>query len=238
MDDTWKALKAFTQARIGLKRSGASTGTADLLAFQEAHAFAREAVWRPWDANALAAKIPGAVVIPSLAKDRAEFLKRPDLGRALAPGAVVPKTKELLFIVSDGLSSTAVDTQFLPLWEELRSRPGFDNEAPVIVSPFGRVALSDPLGQRAGARLCVMFIGERPGLSAADSLGVYLTYDPRPGRVDSERNCISNIRTPGGLSSQLAADVLLYLINESLRRKLSGVSLKIENSGDQLLIGK
>lgn len=251
MSSFWSRLKLHTQARIGLNRHGASLSTQDLLEFQLAHAEARDAVWRRWEpattATALANVITEPIFVSSQAHDRAEFLKRPDLGRRLSDQSrkdleryvtnsrspATPHTDDhfafdVAPIVSDGLSAKAIDTHFLPLWSEVQRALGslHVSLSPLVLSPFSRVAISDEIGQTLRARIAVIFIGERPGLSSTDSVGIYLTYDPKPGNTDAGRNCISNVRPPEGLSYATAAAKLRYLISESLRRKLSGVDLK------------
>lgn len=251
MADIWEPLRRLTQARIGLGRAGAALPTKALLEFQRAHAEAREAVWRPWDyeglAQALCAEGEKVLLVRSQADNRAIFLQRPDLGRRLTPessaslaaegGSETPmalataKKAEIAFVVSDGLSAKAIDTHFLPFWRVLRPQLKKFCIAPVVLAPFGRVALSDEIGASLRARLVVILLGERPGLSASDSLGAYLTYGPKLGNHDANRNCLSNIRPPEGLSYELAATRLMYLVQESLRLGISGVELK-ENAGE------
>ncbi len=236
MSDTWSRLRSVTQARIGLGRAGHALPTSDQLELQLAQARARAAVWKPWDLEALATRLrargPEPLRARSCISERGDYLKRPDRGRKLAPESRAQLEKagcwDLAFLVSDGLSAQAVDSHFLPLWNELLPRLqklGLWHSPPVLV-PFARVAISDDVGQALGARIAVIFIGERPGQTASDSLGAYLTYAPRPGGNDAGRNCLSNIRPPQGLSYELAASRLVQLITESLRLGLSGVALK------------
>jgi ethanolamine ammonia-lyase small subunit len=229
-------LKRFTMARVGLDRAGNSLSTRDLLNFQLAHARARDAVHRPFDAQALASEIEAtglrSVIVNSAARNRQEYLRRPDLGRTLdAPSRQameqLPGPFDVIFIVADGLSPLAVQTQAAPLLRLVTDRltSAEWSIAPVIIATEGRVALSDEIGSIAHASLAVMLIGERPGLSAFDSMGAYLTWSPSPGRTDADRNCISNIR-PEGLEIGAACELLLLLMREARGRRLSGVALK------------
>lgn len=238
--DPWSALRAATSARVGLGRSGDAAPLRAVLDFQQAHAAARDAVHAPLDVDALEAALrPYPVVrVRSAAPDRAAYLRRPDLGRvlnsdphpALHPGETRP---DLVLVVADGLSATAVQAHAPAVVHACMARLRDWNVAPVVVATQARVALGDDVGERMGARLCAVLIGERPGLSVADSLGIYLTFEPRRGRRDSERNCISNIHARGGLAYDLAADKLAWLLREALRRGITGVGLKDE--ADRLL---
>lgn len=234
-------LKRFTMARVGLGRTGNSLSTRDLLDFQLAHARARDAVHGPFDPRALAAEIEAAglsaLVVSSAARNRPEYLRRPDLGRRLDPPSRTAMQDisgpfDAVFIVADGLSPLAVQTQAVPLLRFVTERldPSEWRIAPVIVAVQGRVALSDEIGAIAQASLAVLLIGERPGLSSFDSMGVYLTWSPRPGRTDADRNCISNIR-PEGLAIGGACELLLLLMREARGRRLSGVALKLGTTG-------
>lgn len=238
-EEIWAELRSYTQARIGLGRVGHSLPLSEVLRFQYAHAEARDAVTRPTDFAALAASLSALGVevldVYSRARDRDEYLRRPDYGRRLdeasaARLAALPRPAEgwdVVFVVADGLSSYAVEKHAAPLLERMfgyAARLGW-SVGPVVIARQGRVALSDEIGSLLGARAVAILIGERPGLSSADSLGVYLTFGPRVGNLDSARNCISNIH-PAGLSYDLAAHKLQFLLSESLRLKLSGVSLK------------
>jgi ethanolamine ammonia-lyase small subunit len=238
--DPWGALREHTPARIALGRSGASMPTDELLLFGFAHAQARDAVHIPLDADALAAGLQHdgwpVVRVHSAAPDRATYLLRPDLGRrlgdeskqalaAMAEGRdTVPC--DLLLVVGDGLSSLAVSRHARPLIAAIRAQadPSW-RFGPVVVAEQARVALGDPVGAAFKAKLVAMLIGERPGLSSPDSLGIYLTWAPKSGRSDAERNCISNVR-PEGLAYAAAAHKLLWLAGEALRRQLTGVALK------------
>lgn len=222
--DPWRALKAATPARIALGRAGPALPTAAVLDFALDHARARDAVHAAVDFEALAKRIPlPSLLVASAAPDRATYLRRPDLGRRLAQGQVLPCSPcDLLLVVGDGLSAAAVEAHAAPL---IAALPPDLRGGPVVLARQARVALGDEIGERMGARMVAVLIGERPGLSSPDSLGVYLTYGPKPGRTDAERNCISNIR-PGGLSHQTAADRLAWLAGEALRRRCTGVELK------------
>lgn len=236
--DPWAALRATTNARIGLARVGDAMALGDVLAFQSAHALARDAVHAALDTAALASHIAGPVItVRSEAPDRETYLRRPDQGRRLHPDCapLLPASDyDAVFVIADGLSATAVATHAIPMLQAILTRLPKLRIAPIVIATQARVAIGDEIGERLGARLCAIMIGERPGLSVADSLGIYLTYNPRIGCRDSARNCISNIHTRGGLSYAAAADTLAWLMREALHRKLTGVGLK-EAAGD--LIG-
>ena len=243
-DDPWAGLRAYTAARIALGRTGSSVPLREALAFRLAHAHARDAVYSILDLPRLTAGLTAeltALTLPvcavrSRAETREQYLQRPDYGRQLAresrqrlQEAAAPEAADVALILADGLSATAVNEHALPLLRELlpKLRQAGFRLAPVVLAEQARVALSDEIGELLGVRLALMLIGERPGLSAPHSLGAYLTYAPRPGRTDEARNCVSNIR-PEGLPYAAAADKLFYLVQESLRRQLSGVALKDE----------
>jgi ethanolamine ammonia-lyase small subunit len=239
--DPWAELGARTPARIAIGRAGASLPTREVLSFALAHAQARDAVHARLDRAALGAKLQALGLAPleveSEARDRALYLRRPDLGRRLDRASRERlqarrggTTADLVLMIGDGLSATAVAAHapalveaFLPLHRRLEIALG-----PVVIAEGARVALGDEVGALLGARLVAVLIGERPGLSAPDSLSAYLTYDPRPGRNDAERNCISNIRA-GGLEPSAAAQNLAWLVEAALTRKATGVSLKDES---------
>jgi ethanolamine ammonia-lyase small subunit len=233
MSDPWAALRAATRARIGLGRTGDALALRDVLEFQLAHARARDAVHTPLDTKAIADAVAplASVTVCSRAADRDIYLRRPDLGRQLDPACrgMLTGPGEVVFVIADGLSPVGVQRHAVPLLHAcLRRLPGWQ-VAPVVIATQARVALGDEIGALLQTKLCAVLIGERPGLSVADSLGVYLTYEPRIGRRDSERNCISNIHADG-LSYEAAADMLVWLMNEAARRKLTGVDLKAERS--------
>jgi len=228
-------LRRLTLARVGLGRSGASQTTADALAFALAHARARDAVRDGLDAEALAgdlAALGHAVVrAHSAAPDRRTYLLRPDLGRSLAADAVVETDRgpvDLAIVAADGLSARATQAHVPPLLAALVPRLAGLRLSPVMIAQQARVALGDAIGAALEARAVLVLIGERPGLSSPDSLGAYLTFDPREGRTDAERNCVSNIR-PEGLSYDAAAVRLAWLVREALSRRLTGVGLKDES---------
>ncbi len=219
-------LRQFTSARVAQERAGNSISTRELLQFQLAHARARDAVYFPLDAASLKRELPaGSLVVRSAAPDRATYLKRPDLGRRLSPdsrGQLTHTDAPVALIIADGLSAIAVHRHAPGLVSRIRSELG---DAPIVIVEQGRVAIGDEIGELLGAEISVILIGERPGLSSPDSLGVYVTWSPRVGRTDAERNCISNIRDEG-LSLDAAGQLLLALIRECQQRKLSGVALK------------
>jgi ethanolamine ammonia-lyase small subunit len=236
--DPWAPLKAFTGARIALGRTGTSVPLQESLAFKLAHAHARDAVYSVLDLEKLFRGLQALGQpfhqVHSQAADRQQYLQRPDLGRLLAPGAReklagAATPFDVALILADGLSASAINDHALPLLQLLLPRlqkAGF-TLAPVTVAEQARVALGDEIGYSLPARLTLLFIGERPGLSSPNSLGLYLTYDPRPGTTDEARNCLSNIR-PEGLSYALAAGKAFYLVQQALQRKLTGVGLKDE----------
>ena len=234
----WNELRRFTPARIGLGRSGVALPTHEVLAFGWAHARARDAVHTPLDHAALESGLRAAGFdvrhVGSCAPDRATYLRRPDLGRQLEPrhqeGLQQAASADLALVIGDGLSSLAVQRHAVPLLVALRERlPSGLSCSPVVVAQQARVALGDDIGEQLRARLVVVLIGERPGLSSPDSLGVYLTHAPRRGRHDAERNCISNVR-PGGLPVQLAAHKIAWHVEKALQLGLTGVGLKDESA--------
>jgi ethanolamine ammonia-lyase small subunit len=239
----WRAL---TQARVGLGRTGVSLETRDLLDFQRAHAQARDAVHSRLDAVALAVELERATQfevlrVCSACTDRTIYLQRPDLGRrlddasretiaTLADGA----DYELIVIFADGLSALAVERHAVPLMKELLPLLAGWSIGPIVVVEQGRVAIGDEIGLALKAHISVVLIGERPGLSSPDSLGAYITWEPRPGRIDAERNCISSIRAEG-LSYKLAAEQLRRYLTEARRRRLTGVDLKLKSGTERLM---
>lgn len=256
--DPWASLRSMTPARIALGRSGGSLPTVELLQFQHDHALAREAVWRPFDPvslerELLSAQLPGICVVhvDSAAKDRQQFLQRPDLGRRLDDESATrlsefafalqtsgTKLAEIVWIISDGLSADAAHRHAVPLMAEFWQARGTPSNSvvPVVIARHGRVAIQDEIGARLSARAAVILLGERPGLGAPDSLGAYLVYDPKPGRTDAERNCISNIR-PQGLCAKSAAMQLVQLSHAMFEQKGSGISLRMGQSPYNLEAG-
>jgi ethanolamine ammonia-lyase small subunit len=228
--EIWQALRATTPARIGLGRAGDALPLRAVLDLQLDHARARDAVHAALDADQLAAELAPLEIVQvrSAAPDRPTYLRRPDLGRRLAEGTSLPDGPgcDVLFVIGDGLSATGVQAGAAALVRACIAQVPELTIGPVVIARQARVALADEIGERMRARVVAMVIGERPGLSVADSLGLYLTFAPRVGRADSERNCISNIHGAGGLSPDQAAQTLGWLLREALRRGLSGVDLK------------
>ena len=233
--DPWHTLRSFTRARIALGRTGHGLPTDALLAFELAHAKARDAVHHPLEIDALrsALRAQGFATLDahSAAPDRAHYLRRPDLGRRLADESRTAleraKTEgvDLTFVVADGLSAFATARHAVPLLVAARAKLEGWRIGPVVIARQARVALGDEIGALLGATFVAVLIGERPGLSSPDSLGIYLTYGPRVGRTDAERNCISNVR-PEGLGYAEAAHKLHYLLTQARRLSLTGVALK------------
>jgi ethanolamine ammonia-lyase small subunit len=239
IDNPWQRLREYTPARIALGRAGVSLPTRPLLEFQFAHARARDAVHHPVDSAILQKQLTEkgheAIVLHSAAADRQIYLQRPDLGRRLdrdSRRCLEARTREgydVAFVIADGLSAFAIHQNAVPFFEVMMTQlnPNDWRVAPVALVEQGRVAIGDEIGELLGATMVVLLVGERPGLSSPDSLGIYLTYRPRVGLTDEARNCISNVRR-GGLSFHAAAHKLFYLMGEARRRELSGVNLKDE----------
>ena len=239
--DPWSALRALTSARIGLARAGASLATAPLLELRLAENRARDAVHEALDAAQLAvdlAPIAGpALTVASAAEDRRSYLMRPDLGRRVAPGAealLAPHAGacDLALIVADGLSARAVQTHAAPVLARLirALRANSWRIAPVVIVRHGRVAVGDAVAAALGATSVAVLIGERPGLSAPDSMGAYLTWRPGPHTTDADRNCVSNIR-PEGIGYAEAGETIARLLGAMRVRGVSGVRLKDETEG-------
>ncbi|TDV72018.1 ethanolamine ammonia-lyase subunit EutC [Pseudomonas sp. LP_7_YM] len=240
--DAWRQLRSLTSARIALGHAGTSLPTSAQLDFQFAHAQARDAVHLPFDHAALSEQLAGrqreTLTVHSSAPDRNTYLQRPDLGRRLSQDSVAhlrdyaqahPEGFDLAVVVADGLSSLAVQRHspaMLERIDQLAAAEGW-SVAPVVLVEQGRVAVADEVAALLKCRMVVILIGERPGLSSPDSLGLYFTFAPRVGLNDAARNCISNVRLEG-MSYAMAAHTLLYLMREAWRRQLSGVSLKDE----------
>ena len=218
-------LRSFTPARVAIGRTGNSLPTCELLRFQLDHARARDAVYQELDPNW--PPLPH-IALHSAARDRGTYLRRPDLGRKLSEESkarLQPGNYDTAIVIADGLSALAVDRHALPLLEEVRALLQGWRLAPLTVVSQGRVAIGDEIGQLLGARSVVLLIGERPGLTSPDSLGAYLTWDPRPGRTDAERNCVSNIRAEG-LSYSSAARRIHLLLSAARRQGISGIQLR------------
>jgi len=237
--DPWAGLRAFTAARIALGRTGTSVPLREALAFRLAHAHARDAVYSTLDTARLLADLPAlglpVLQVRSQTGTRPQYLQRPDLGRRLAEASRAELAGQaagpydLALVLADGLSATALNCHALPLLRRLvptLQGAGWQL-APLVLAEQARVALADEVGHLLRARLVLVLLGERPGLSAPDSLGAYFTHGPRPGLTDEARNCVSNIR-PEGLGYAAAADKLFFLLQASWRRQLSGVALKDE----------
>jgi ethanolamine ammonia-lyase small subunit len=224
----WLHLRRFTEARVGLGRAGTAQPTAAHLDFQEAHARARDAVWSALDVPALEASLARPLLrVRSAAADRREYLLRPDLGRRLAEGTVLPRAPgSIALVIADGLCATGVQRHAPGVLELLIPALPLPT-GPLVVAEQARVALGDDIAEAMGAAAVVVLIGERPGLSATDSLGLYLTWAPRRGRTDAKRNCISNIR-PGGLSYADAAAKAAWLLRAAQGLGATGVALKDE----------
>lgn len=246
IEDSWRRLAGITPARIALGRAGTGLPTREVLRFALAHAQARDAVHLPFDSARMASEVAAlgfeTLEVTSAAPARDAYLRRPDLGRRLSDEsralleARARAPVDLALVVADGLSSTAIHAQAVPFLSAFKARiaeAGW-SVGPVCVASQARVALGDEVGERLNASACVVLIGERPGLSSPDSLGLYLTFAPRAGRSDAERNCISNVRGEG-LSHEHAAFKLAWLLKEALARRVTGVTLKDES--DLLLVG-
>jgi ethanolamine ammonia-lyase small subunit len=240
-EDPLSQLKEFTTARIGIGRTGISIPLKQSLAFKLAHAHARDAVYSELDIDKLSADLKQfelpVLLLHSRAAYREQYLQRPDLGRQLDESSVEllndhsNNAVDIVIIIADGLSATAVNHNAIGLLKILipQLQSAGLKYAPVCLAKQGRVAIADDIGMHLKAKLSLILIGERPGLSSADSMGAYITFGPRPGLTDESRNCISNIR-PGGLAFKPASKKIFYLIQESFKRKLSGVELK-DNAG-------
>jgi len=246
----WDTLKRFTSARIALGRAGHSLPTAAHLGFQLAHAQARDAVHLPLDAASVAQALAPTglpvLQLQSAAPNRATYLQRPDLGRRLHDASrtllhsqdAAQLDRDLVFVVADGLSALAIHQNAAPLVAAVLARLRAGTAQPWTVAPIcvvqqGRVAVGDDAGGALRARAVVVLIGERPGLSSPDSLGVYITWNPQVGLNDAQRNCISNVR-PEGLPVEAAADKLVYLLGRARTLQLTGIGLK-DDADDSLL---
>lgn len=244
--DPWDALRGMTDARIALGRCGAAPPMAAVLDFRLAHARARDAVHCPFRSKELAealSRMHPCLLLESRAPDRISYLSRPDWGRQLSDSSIqvldqhkVPQGGyDIVMVLADGLSAQAMHTQSIPFLQSfLRIAEGGGLKvAPLCLVTGGRVAIADPIGQALQCKVSAILVGERPGLSAPDSMGIYLTHSPRQGKTDESRNCLSNIRK-GGMDHDTAARKLAYLIEESLRMGFSGVRLKDSMPQDYL----
>lgn len=236
MKDAWEHLRQRTPARVALGRAGAGLPTKQVLAFAADHAAARDAIWTELDVDALAREVEGlpfpqpVLRLHSAAASRADYLRRPELGRRLAEEVAIPgspKAVDLAITLADGLSAVATQRHAAPLLRLLIPELEGMTLAPLSLITLARVGIQDDIGARLRAQLSLILLGERPGLSSADSLGAYLVYNPGPGRTDADRNCVSNIR-PAGLTLPAAAGTLAYLIRQALGLKISGIALKDE----------
>lgn len=233
------SLRNHTAARVALRRTGVSLATNEVLDLELSHAQARDAIHAPLDPAAFADRLRTGIptlqlstilTLASAAPDRSSYLRRPDLGRTLSSASVAllfPSPCDIAIVIADGLSAPAIENHSIPLLTALLPMLA---EAGLTVGPISivtqaRVAIADEIAAHLQARLSLILIGERPGLSSFDSLGAYITWNPAPGRNDAERNCISNIRT-GGLDYAAAAHRILYLCTEACRRQLTGTALK------------
>lgn len=238
VQNPWAFLRRYTAARIALGRCGSALPTREVLALKLAQAQARDAVWAELECEELRREFETrldrpCVCVESQAAHRDIYLRRPDLGRRLSPPSVKmleeargpARSYDVVLVVADGLSAISLPKHAIPTLQAVLPKLAGWSCAPIVVARHGRVAIGDEIGEILGAEIAAVFIGERPGLSAPDSLGIYLTYAPRMGRTDAQRNCISNIRS-GGLSYAQAADRLFFLLTEARRHRLSGVELK------------
>lgn len=230
-----------TQARVGQNKSGCSLTTTEVLQFNLDHALARDAIHASWNYEKMIETVNSQGIetcfIQTKAHDRKTYLLNPSLGCEISEDDEKKiknqflKTNDvfdIVLIVTDGLSAFAIEQHCILFLNEFYSKLQSKkfNIAPIIFAPYGRVALSDALGNLLQAKIAIIFVGERPGLSAADSMGIYLTYNPKIGKQNSDRNCISNIRPPFGLNYGDAANQLFYLIEKSLKEGFSGSTLK------------
>lgn len=235
--DPWQSLKTYTDARIALGHTGGAIPLKEVLQFKLAFAHAKDAVYSHLDWPKLEQRLERLAFpylkLHSRAVSRSVYLQRPDFGRSLNDASAerlkeIPATEtDIAIVLADGLSAMAINQHALSLVQRLFPLLQKTNYrvAPITVVEQGRVAIGDEIGHLLQAKLVIVLIGERPGLSSPYSMGAYLTYAPQPGLTDERRNCISNIR-PEGLPYEMACQKLFYLIQESLRLKLSGVDLK------------
>ena len=253
IENPWALLKEYTDARIGLGRAGISIPTSHSLAFQLAHAQAQDAVHLPLDVEYVIEQLGNInlnqeiftpILLHSQAVNRTVYLQRPDLGRRLDKKSIEVLKKvntlkdekyDLSIVIVDGLSSLAIKENAQIFIKKLIEVLNFSSQdweiAPITIVQQGRVAIGDEVGQILNSKISIVLIGERPGLSSPDSMGLYLTYNPKVGLTDESRNCISNIRIEG-LSYEEAVKKTMYLLKESRKLELSGVNLKDRTTND------
>lgn len=241
--DAWHLLKQYTNARIAVGRAGTSLPTAEILQLRMAHSLAKDAIRSEIDINGLmeacrALKLD-SLSVQSQVVNRNDYLRNPNKGRLLATQSTEilqgfhSQETDLCIIIADGLSAEAVNQHAVKVIALLLPLIATFTLSPVVLAQQSRVALSDPIGELLQARIALILIGERPGLSSPHSMGAYLTYQPQSGNTDEKRNCVSNIQ-PQGLSYEAAAAKLAYLLQEMLTKKISGVQLKDEHTGNYL----
>ncbi len=240
-------LMKFTQARIGIEKTGNSLATKEQLKLKISLSEAKYAIYKKWELEEFHKNISQSevesIILKSKIDTKEQFLMRPDLGQILHIESEknlrvlsIKKNFDIVFCISDGLSGLAITNHFNNFWNIFypQFKKLHDNPPIFALVPYGRVAVSDHVGEILSAKISVIFIGERPGLSAFDSMGIYLTYNPKVGNANSARNCISNIRPPYGLGYEEASNNLLYLIQESLKLGYSGVDLKLASTPQKL----
>jgi ethanolamine ammonia-lyase small subunit len=233
--DKWEILKKFTNARINLGLAGNSLPTDKVLALRMAHALAKDALYTELDVATIEEEIKtiglDSLVVQSKISSKNEYLINPNKGRLLDPFSsenlinCFKKSADVCIIIADGLSAEAVNSQAVKLIQHLITKLQFLTIAPIIIAKYSRVAISDEIGELINSKIALILIGERPGLSSPTSMSAYITFDPKKGNTDEKRNCVSNIQQ-NGLPIEFAATKIAYLINEMLKRKLSGVDLK------------
>jgi ethanolamine ammonia-lyase small subunit len=236
LSDNWKDLKKYTDARIALGRSGSALPTDALLEFQLAHARARDAVYSKIDTEDLKKKLIdlsfNPILLDTKAFTRAEYLKNPDLGRQLSENSIKElqnfgtQKGKILFMIVDGLSAIGIIENAVSFLELILKSWDISEISPIVpIVQQGRVAIGDAIGSILEPEIGIVLIGERPGLSSPGSVGIYITYNPKIGRKDSQRNCISNLRKDG-LPLDIGSQKLLYLVNQAKKLKLTGIHLK------------
>ncbi len=249
--DSWENLRRFTTARIALGKCGTSLPTSARLDFQLCHARARDAVHTALDFTKLQERVQEicdeqVLVVKSCVRDRNDYLCRPDRGRVLDEASRQLLHREgqgvscdIALVVADGLSATAIDENVVSFLSYLLPslRLAGRSLAPLTLVQNGRVAIGDEVGSLLEAQLVIVLIGERPGLKSANSMGIYMTWNPQPGNTDERRNCISNVR-PEGMVCSAGAAKLMYLINESFAKRLSGVQLKDRQTAADLAVAR